>query len=53
MGKANVPHQSFEAGFIVGHQAVRGTSAGIPGTPGEPGIPGDSTPLQVNLPTWP
>lgn len=45
MKSANVPHHDFREGFIVGWQAIRGTSAGVPGIPGQPGTPGGSTPF--------
>lgn len=40
-----IPHDDFRAGFLVGWQTVKGTSAGVPGTPGQPGTPGNSTPF--------
>ena len=45
MKSANVPHDDFREGFIIGWQTVKGTNAGIPGTPGRPGTPGGSTPF--------
>lgn len=40
---SEVPDGDFNAGFVVGYQAVKGTAVGIPGIPGSPGAPGNMT----------
>lgn len=36
MKSPNVPHDSFQEGFIVGYQLMKGIAAGVPASPGGP-----------------
>jgi hypothetical protein len=45
MTSSTVPHNDFNAGFVVGYQLIRGTAVGIPGIPGAPGTAGNTTPF--------
>lgn len=45
MQKDGIPHDDFQAGFVVGYQAIRGTAVSLPGIPGRPGTPSGSTPF--------
>ncbi len=47
--KGDVPHDDFRSGFVVGFQAIRGTSSAIPAIPAKPATNGNMTPFLMGV----
>ena len=49
MKSANIPHDDFREGFIVGFQLILGTNVGVRGAPGGPGVHGATSRFLVGV----
>jgi hypothetical protein len=47
--KGDVPHDDFKSGFLVGFQAIRGTTVATPAVPAKPATKANMTPFLMGV----